>query len=63
MENTLLQSILQNVLENQTFQGIAQFIMVDFCEMDFMKDIVILVKVDEMNNILKSTSHGLSVER
>ena len=37
--------------------------MVDFFEMDFMKDIVILVKVDEMYNILISASHGLLVER
>ena len=28
--------------------------MADFYEMDFMKGIVILVKVDEMYNILKS---------
>ena len=31
--------------------------MANFCEMDFMSDIVILVKVDEMCNILKSASH------
>ena len=45
------------------FWRIAKFIMVDFFEMDFMKDIVILVKVDEMYNILISGSHGLLVER
>ena len=37
MENTLLQWILQNILENQMFQRIAKFIMADFYEMDFMK--------------------------
>ena len=47
VENTLLQWILQNILENQTFQRIAKFIMADFYEMDFMKGIVISVKVDE----------------
>ena len=31
--------------------------MASFCEIDFMKGIVILVKVDEMYNILKSASH------
>ena len=39
MKNTLLQWILHNTLENQTFQRIAKFIMVDFYEMDFMKGI------------------------
>ena len=63
VENTLLQWILQNILENQTFQRKAKFIMVDFYEMDFMKGIIILVKVDEMYNILKSASHCLLVER
>ena len=63
VENTLLQWILQNILENQMFQRIAKFIMADFYEMDFMKGIVILVKVDEMYNILKSASHCLLVER
>ena len=63
VENTLLQWILENVLENQTFQRIAKFIMADFYEMDFMKGIVILVKVDEMYNTLKSASHCLLVER
>ena len=37
--------------------------MADFYEMDFMKGIVILVKVDEMYNILNSASHCLLVER
>ena len=63
VENTLLQWILQNILENQMFQRIAKFIMADFYEMDFMKGIVILVKVDEMYNILKPATHGLLVER
>ena len=35
------------------------YILLDFYEMDFMKSIVILVKVDEMYNILKSASHTL----
>ena len=49
-------------LENQTFERIIKFIMADFYEMDFMKGILILVKVDEMYNILKSASHCLLVE-
>ena len=63
VKNTLLQWIFQNILENQTFQKIVKFIMVDFYEMDFMNAIVVLVKVDETCNILKSTSHCLLVER
>ena len=63
MENTLLQWILQNILENQTFQRIAKFTMADFYETVFMKGIVILVKLGEMYNILKSASHCLLVER
>ena len=63
VENTLFQWILENVLENQTFQRIAKFIMADFYEMDFMKGIVLLVKADEMYNILKSASHCLLIER
>ena len=43
-------------LRNQTFQGIAKFIMVDFYETDFKKAILQLVKVDEMCSILKSAS-------
>ena len=43
-ENTLLQWILQNILENKTFQRIAKFVM------DFMKDIVVWVKIAEMYN-------------
>ena len=39
VKNTLLQWILQNILENQTFQRKAKFTMVDFYEMDFMKDV------------------------
>ena len=53
----------QKILKNQTFQRIEKFIMVDTYEMDFMNGIVILVKVDEINNILKSASHCLLVER
>ena len=67
MENTLLQWILQNILENQTFQRIAKFIMADLYEMDFVEmDFerhCYLVKVDKMYNILKSASHCLLVER
>ena len=49
MKNRLLQWILQNILENQTFQKkTAKFIMAYFYEMDFMIIIVILVKVDQM---------------
>ena len=63
VENKFLRRILQNILENQMFQRMAKFIMVDFYKMDFMKGIVILVKVDKMYNILKSASHFLVVER
>ena len=51
MENTLLQWILQNILENQTFHRIAKFIMADLYKMDFMKGTVILIKLDEMLNV------------
>ena len=61
--NTLLQWISQKILEYKMFQRIAKFIMVDSYEMDFMKGIVILVKVDETHNILKSAGHCLLVER
>ena len=37
--------------------------MVDFYEIDFMIGIVILVKINEMYDILKSASHCLLVER
>ena len=40
-ENTFLQWILQNILENQMLQRSTNFIMADFYEMDFIKDIVI----------------------
>ena len=63
MENTSLQCILQNILENQTFQRTEKFIMTDFYEMNFMKGIAILVKVDDMYNILKSLSHCLLIKR
>ena len=59
VENTLLHWILQNILENYTFQRIAKFIMVEFHKMDFKEGIVILVKIDEMHNILKTASHCL----
>ena len=54
MKNTLLKWILQNISENQTFQRTAKFTMANFYEIDFLKGIVILVKVDEMCKILKS---------
>ena len=63
VKNTMLQWILQNVLEDQTFQRIAKFMMTDSYEMDFMIGIVTLVKVDEIHNILKSASHCLLVKR
>ena len=63
VKNTLLLWIFQNILENQTFQRVANFITVDFYEMDFMKGIVVLVKVDDAYNILKSANHCLLVER
>ena len=63
MKNKLFQSILQNILENQTFQRTPKFIFADFHKMNFMKGIFILVKVDQMNNILKSASHYLLVKR
>ena len=59
----MLQWILQNILEDQTFQRIAKFMMTDSYEMDFMIGIVTLVKVDEIHNILKSASHCLLVKR
>ena len=50
-KKTLLQWILPNILENQTFQETAKFIE--------MKGIVILVKVDERYNILKSLTYNV----
>ena len=50
------------ILENHTFQRIAKFIIADFYKIDFMKGIVISVKVDEMYSIWKSASHCLLVE-
>ena len=63
VKNTILRWILRNIWQNQTFQRIIKSIMVYFNEMNFMKGIFILVKVDEMYNILKSASHCLLVER
>ena len=63
VKNTMLQWILQNIWEDQTFQRIAKFMMTDSYEMDFMIGIVTLVKVDEIHNILKSASHCLLVKR
>ena len=61
MKNTLPRWILQNVLQNQTFQRIAKFIIANFYEIDFMKGSIILGEVDEMYYILKSASHCLLV--
>ena len=58
VKDTLLLWILQNILENQTFQRIAKFVMVHSYKMDFMEGNVILAKVDEAHNILKSASHN-----
>ena len=44
VEILLLQWLSQNILENQTSQRIAKFIMAIFYEMDFMKGIAISVK-------------------
>ena len=63
VKNTLLQWILQNILKNQAFQRIANFIMINFYEMNLMKGNVILVDVDQMYNIFKSASHCLFVEK
>ena len=63
MKNTLTQWILQNIIEKQRFQRIAKFIIVDSDEMDFMKSNFVLVKLDEMYNILKSANHCLFAER
>ena len=43
--------------------NVSEFIMTDIYEKDSMKGIVILVKVDETYNILKSAGHCLLVER
>ena len=45
-EKTLLQWILQNILENQTFRRTAKFIEI--------KSIALLVKADWIYNILKT---------
>ena len=63
MKSTWLQQILQNILENETFQRIAKFIMLHCCEMDFMKGIFTFAKVDEMYNILMFASYCLFVDR
>ena len=60
VKNTMLQWILQNILEDQTFQRIAKFMMTDSYEMDFMIGIVILVKVDEIHWSLPLNVHTFS---
>ena len=54
MKNTLLKWILQNISENQKIQRTSKVIMAGFYEMDSVKGIVRLVKVDEIYKILKS---------
>ena len=44
MENTLLQWIWQNILENRMFPRTAKFIVADVYKVDFMECIVIVVK-------------------
>ena len=67
VKNILFQWILQNILENQTFQRIAKCIMFDsYLQNGIHEGIAILVqllRVDEMYNILKSAGHRLLVER
>ena len=63
VENTLFQWFFQNILESQSFQTVAKLIIANFYGIDFMKGIVILVKIAEMYNILKSASHCLLVKR
>ena len=46
----LLKWILQNISEKQTFQRTAKFIVNGFSEIDVMKRIAIIIKVDEMFN-------------
>ena len=50
-------------LRKSDVSEIEKFIVADFYQIRFMKGIAILVKVDEMYNILMSTSHCLLVER
>ena len=50
-KNTFLQCRISQKIRRQRT---AKFIMVNFYEMDFMKDIVVLVRVDKIYNILKS---------
>ena len=60
VKNTLLQWILQNIWENQMFHRIATFIV---WSIKWTSWKVLIVKVDEIYNILKSRSHCLLVER
>ena len=53
----------QSILENQIFQKMAKFIMADSYEMDFVNGVVILVKINDVYNILNSASQCLLVER
>ena len=52
-----------NIIENETFQRIAKFIMAEFYKWTLWEAFVILVKVGEMYSIIKSASHYLLVER
>ena len=49
--------------QKKTHQRITKLFMVDSYETDFVKSMVILVKVDEMHIILMSASYCLLVER
>ena len=59
---TLLRWVLQNIIENQTFQRIAKFIIWSI-SMKWTLWKVLVVKVDKMYNILKSANHCFLVER
>ena len=43
-----------NILQNQTLQRTAKFIIAGFNEMYFMRGGVKLVKIDELYNVLKN---------
>ena len=61
--NIASMNFAEHLRKFQMFQRKAKLIMADFYEMNFMKDIVILVKVDEMYNILKPASHCFLIKR
>ena len=51
------------ILENHAFQRIENFIMLDSYVKDFMKGIVILVKVDQTCTTVRYASYCLLVKR